>query len=374
MIYNNEQQLLKLEDELFDLALLGLLEIEGRKLMEERDQLVQRGEYPSPPADQVRRIEKMIRSSERKKVFQSAVRKISPVISKVAVWFLVFFLGTGTVVLASADIREAIYRLIVEQHQRYTQIELQQDDATGQEEYASCGAAYIPTYVPSQVELEGITETRYSIRASYQGGENAELFLIFRQTMRGFLYTFQSVGQSRFADRRVKFLCQFGQRQIRILHSDLGRLTQRFRQSVECSGLLQSFNGQLDLYSRLNTFSQIGSFTVGKPVCLVAHFIVQSLVHNAHSRSSGSHKGQQIFDVVGCLDINGIGALAQRAVRMKVMLCQHGFQLLRQIVARGKEFQIIAFFRVRHSATAKECRSNEGLHTFLAFEMFRPDP
>lgn len=183
MIYNNEQQLLKLEDELFDLALLGLLEIEGRKLMEERDQLVQRGEYPSPPADQVRRIEKMIRSSERKKVFQSAVRKISPVISKVAVWFLVFFLGTGTVVLASADIREAIYRLIVEQHQRYTQIELQQDDATGQEEYASCGAAYIPTYVPSQVELEGITETRYSIRASYQGGENAELFLIFRQTM-----------------------------------------------------------------------------------------------------------------------------------------------------------------------------------------------
>lgn len=70
MIYNNEQQLLKVEDELFNLALLGLLEIEGRKLIEEKEQMVQRGEYASPPADQLRRIEKMIRQGERKKVFQ----------------------------------------------------------------------------------------------------------------------------------------------------------------------------------------------------------------------------------------------------------------------------------------------------------------
>lgn len=59
MIYNNEQQLLKVEDELFNLALLGLLEIEGRKLIEEKEQMVQRGEYASPPADQLRRIENL---------------------------------------------------------------------------------------------------------------------------------------------------------------------------------------------------------------------------------------------------------------------------------------------------------------------------
>lgn len=35
----NRQQLLRLEEELFDTALLGLLELEGRRLMEENRQL-----------------------------------------------------------------------------------------------------------------------------------------------------------------------------------------------------------------------------------------------------------------------------------------------------------------------------------------------
>lgn len=180
MIYNNEQQLLKVEDELFNLALLGLLEIEGRKLIEEKEQMVQRGEYASPPAGQLRRIEKMIRQGERKKVFQSSIRKISPVISKVAVWFMVFIMGTGTVVFASADIREALYRLIVEQHERYSQIELQQGEEN-RAEYISNAASYVPSYVPDQMELDQIEKLRYSVNASYIGKDNAELYLTFRQ-------------------------------------------------------------------------------------------------------------------------------------------------------------------------------------------------
>ena len=161
MIYNNEQQLLKVEDELFNLALLGLLEIEGRKLIEEKEQMVQRGEYASPPADQLRRIEKMIRRGERKKVFQSSIR-------------------TGTVVFASADIREALYRLIVEQHERYSQIELQQGEENNAE-YISNAASYVPSYVPDQMELDQIEKLRYSVNASYIGKDNEELYLTFRQ-------------------------------------------------------------------------------------------------------------------------------------------------------------------------------------------------
>ena len=56
MIYNNEQQLLKVEDELFNLALLGLLEIEGRKLIEEKEQMVNWGYYGYPYADILGRI------------------------------------------------------------------------------------------------------------------------------------------------------------------------------------------------------------------------------------------------------------------------------------------------------------------------------
>ena len=44
------------------------------------------------------------------------------------------------------------------------------------------------------------------------------------------------------------------------------------------------------------------------------------------------HKGQQIFDMVGGLDINGVGPLAQGAVGVKIMLSQHGFQLLGKVM------------------------------------------
>lgn len=180
MIYNNEQQLLKLEDELFNLALLGLLEIEGKKLITEYKQLEEMGESVSPPAAQVNRIEKMIRRSKRKKAVLFSIQKISPIISKIAVWFMVFILGTGTVVFASADIREALYQLIVEQHERYSQIELQQGEENNAE-YISNAASYVPSYVPDQMELDQIEKLRYSVNASYIGKDNEELYLTFRQ-------------------------------------------------------------------------------------------------------------------------------------------------------------------------------------------------
>ena len=180
MIYNNEQQLLKLEDELFNLALLGLLEIEGKKLITEYKQLEEMGESVSPPAAQVNRIEKMIRRSKRKKAVLFSIQKISPIISKIAVWFMVFILGTGTVVFASADIREALYQLIVEQHERYSQIELQQGEENNAE-YISNAASYVPSYVPDQMELDQIEKLRYSVNASYIGKDNEDLYLTFRQ-------------------------------------------------------------------------------------------------------------------------------------------------------------------------------------------------
>lgn len=180
MIYNNEQQLLKLEDELFNLALLGLLEIEGKKLITEYKQLEEMGESVSPPAAQVNRIEKMIRRSKRKKAVLFSIQKIFPIISKIAVWFMVFILGTGTVVFASADIREALYQLIVEQHERYSQIELQQGEENNAE-YISNAASYVPSYVPDQMELDQIEKLRYSVNASYIGKDNEELYLTFRQ-------------------------------------------------------------------------------------------------------------------------------------------------------------------------------------------------
>lgn len=73
------------------------------------------------------------------------------------------------------------------------------------------------------------------------------------------------------------------------------------------------------------------------------------------------------------LDVDRVRALAQCAVRVEVMLRQHGLQLLGKVMPRGEELQIIAFFGVCHRAAAQKRRGDERLHTVLAFEVFRAD-
>ena len=72
-------------------------------------------------------------------------------------------------------------------------------------------------------------------------------------------------------------------------------------------------------------------------------------------------------------DVDRVRALAQCAVRVEVMLRQHGLQLLGKVMPRGEELQIIALFGVCHRAAAQKRRGDERLHTVLAFEVFRAD-
>lgn len=125
MTYSSQEQLIKFEDELFNLALLGLLEIEGKALWEEDQMLREQGVYDGFPnlADhEVAKIEKMLRKQERKNKVKVTLTHLAPFFSKIAVFFMVFWIGTGTVIFASADIQEALYQLIVEHHEKYTQI------------------------------------------------------------------------------------------------------------------------------------------------------------------------------------------------------------------------------------------------------------
>lgn len=187
MTYSSQEQLIKFEDELFNLALLGLLEIEGKALWKEDQMLREQGVYDDFPnlADhEVAKIEKMLRKQERKNKVKVALTHLTPVFSKIAVFFMVFWIGTGTVIFASADIQEALYQLIVEHHEKYTQINPGWELSSlpeGYEAFVSAQADFAPTYIPQGLILTGIEEMRYSINASYQGEDNTEIFLVFRQ-------------------------------------------------------------------------------------------------------------------------------------------------------------------------------------------------
>ena len=180
MIYNSKQQLLKFEDELFNTALLGLLELEGRRLMEENEQLKADGLYQEPSTEQIQKIDRMIRNSKRKNRMEKGLRAAVPTVAKAAAGFLVFSLGTSVVFFASADIREALYRLLVSEHERYTQVDPHWEPDS-YEQYTAAGANAVPTYVPKAVKFEGIEKTRYSVNGSYLGTEDPSLYLLFRQ-------------------------------------------------------------------------------------------------------------------------------------------------------------------------------------------------
>ena len=70
MTFNNQKQLSQFEDDLFNLALLGLLEIEGRALVQEDEQLRKSGGYddiPAAPKSELAKIERMLRRQQIKK-------------------------------------------------------------------------------------------------------------------------------------------------------------------------------------------------------------------------------------------------------------------------------------------------------------------
>ena len=183
MTYRNDRQLLQLEEEVFQTALLGLLELEGRRLMRESEQLQRQGLSSPPPPEGVRAVERQIRRHERGGRCLGAWKKAAPILSKVAVWFFVLCIGAGTVVMASADVREILCRLLLDHRPRYTQIQIDpsRQAPPDADAYAAAGAVFAPTYLPAGLTLQELECLRFSIRAYYGDGEAAEPALSLAQ-------------------------------------------------------------------------------------------------------------------------------------------------------------------------------------------------
>ena len=160
----NRQQLLRLEEELFDTALLGLLELEGRRLMEENRQL------SSDPGNdgkvaRLRKLEK--RARQRQSLWsrwKTAQKVLKPEVVHAAVVFLILSMSTGALLWASADAREILYTLVITQYEQYAQINYHRELGSGrpkeeERKYIAAGAAFIPNYLPEGLEFGPTEET-----------------------------------------------------------------------------------------------------------------------------------------------------------------------------------------------------------------------
>ena len=186
MIYNTRKQTERFEDALMELSALGLLEIEGQKLLLESAKLNEVKEI-QPTEKTWNTVKRALWKQKQKNRVSKAAKVICPVFVRAAVFFFALFLGTGSILVASADAREVLYRLLFSEYERY--IEIDPDPVINEvfvdmEEYKAAGAAFGPTYVPEGAELIEVSSVPYVTSALYEKESNNDdyIFMVFSIT------------------------------------------------------------------------------------------------------------------------------------------------------------------------------------------------
>lgn len=166
-------ELRDLDDAILKLAALGLLEIAGKSFRAEFEASYPDGEAGAPPQEKVDQLHRAIKRQERHESFRDIQKAIVPVVTKVAVVFLIFFLGFSTVLITSADAREFFYQLVFTVHDRYSEVVVSDDDNSGDEE----NPIYTLNYIPDGLELEEKIESEGKTIYNYSDSNENSLII-----------------------------------------------------------------------------------------------------------------------------------------------------------------------------------------------------
>ena len=171
--YEVDFELRDLDDAILKLAALGLLEIAGKSFRAEFEASYPDGEAGAPPQEKVDQLHRAIKRQERHESFRDIQKAIVPVVTKVAVVFLIFFLGFSTVLITSADAREFFYQLVFTVHDRYSEVVVSDGDNSGDEE----NPIYTLNYIPDGLELEEKIESEAKTIYNYSDSNENSLII-----------------------------------------------------------------------------------------------------------------------------------------------------------------------------------------------------
>ena len=186
MVYSTRKQTERFEDALMELGALGLLEIEGQKLLQESSEL-NAAEETQPTEKTWNTVKRNLWKQKQKNRISKAAKVIRPVFVRAAVFFFALFLGTGSILVASAEAREILYRLLFSEYERYIEIDpapVISEAFVDLEEYQVAEAAFGPTYVPEGAELIEVSSVPYVTSALYEKESNNDdyIFMVFSIT------------------------------------------------------------------------------------------------------------------------------------------------------------------------------------------------
>ena len=172
-MHKDNFELRDLDDAILKLAALGLLEIAGKSFRAEFEASYPDGEAGAPPQEKVDQLHRAIKRQERHESFRDIQKAIVPVVTKVAVVFLIFFLGFSTVLITSADAREFFYQLVFTVHDRYSEVVVSDGDNSGDEE----NPIYTLNYIPDGLELEEKIESEAKTIYNYSDSNENSLII-----------------------------------------------------------------------------------------------------------------------------------------------------------------------------------------------------
>ena len=172
MIYNTRKQTERFEDALMELGALGLLEIEGQKLLQESSEL-NAAEETQPTEKTWNTVKRNLWKQEQKNRLAKAAGVIRPIFVRAAVVFFAIFLGAGSVLITSAEAREYIYQLAFTVHDRYSEVVIPEADNTKFQE----DPVYDLTYIPEDLRLEEKIESDGKTIYSYCSNNDNQLVI-----------------------------------------------------------------------------------------------------------------------------------------------------------------------------------------------------
>lgn len=135
------------------IAMSSYAEIEGRRLMEENEIYKELPEFQLSD-ETFRKIEKLLDKATRKLGFRTFGKTAYQLTSRVAVVFLIVFIGFSTTVMVNADFRGVIYDLLISSDERYIEIQ-PADNSESFVDYSvyDWDGAYAPTMIPTGYKL-----------------------------------------------------------------------------------------------------------------------------------------------------------------------------------------------------------------------------
>jgi hypothetical protein len=180
-IWTEEQCREAYDDLMIKIAMSSYAGKQGKRLLDENEKLKRTPQFQTTTQAK-ERIRRTIQKEHFRKTMSRTAKGIYKVASKVAVFFLVFTIAFGTTLVASANAREALYKLVFTYEKRYTLVELDTntDSAFLDSEIYTWNHAYAPTMMPPGYVVSDVLSTSDSNIVLYTaaGGKYIE----FRQS------------------------------------------------------------------------------------------------------------------------------------------------------------------------------------------------